>query len=38
VTQAYLTLSEVLGHLDLLANDDRVHEEEREGVVVFGAR
>jgi glyoxylase-like metal-dependent hydrolase (beta-lactamase superfamily II) len=38
VTQAYLTLSEVLGHLDLLANDGRVQEEEREGVVVFGAR
>jgi glyoxylase-like metal-dependent hydrolase (beta-lactamase superfamily II) len=36
VTQAYLTLSEVLGHLDLLANEGRVHEEEREGVVVFG--
>jgi glyoxylase-like metal-dependent hydrolase (beta-lactamase superfamily II) len=38
VTQAYLTLSEVLGHLDLLANEGRLQEEEREGVVVFGAR
>ena len=35
VTQAYLTLSEVLGHVDLLANEGRVHEVEREGVVVF---
>jgi glyoxylase-like metal-dependent hydrolase (beta-lactamase superfamily II) len=38
VTQAYLTLSEVLGHLDLLANDDRVHEEERGDVTVWVAR
>jgi glyoxylase-like metal-dependent hydrolase (beta-lactamase superfamily II) len=38
VTQAYLTLSEVLGHLDLLANEGRVQEREREGVVVFEAR
>ena len=37
VTQAYLTLSEVLGHLDLLANDGRVHEVDREGVSVFEA-
>jgi glyoxylase-like metal-dependent hydrolase (beta-lactamase superfamily II) len=37
VTQAYLTLSEVLGHLDVLANDGRVQETEREGVVVFEA-
>jgi hypothetical protein len=37
VTQAYLTLSEVLGHLDLLANDGRVREVEREGVTVFEA-
>ena len=29
VTQAYLTLSEVLGHMDLLANDGRVQEAER---------
>ncbi|MEA2330239.1 MAG: hypothetical protein QOH58_377 [Thermoleophilaceae bacterium] len=38
VTQAYLTLSEVLGHLDVLANEGRVHETERDGVSVFGAR
>jgi glyoxylase-like metal-dependent hydrolase (beta-lactamase superfamily II) len=38
VTQAYLTLSEVLGHVDLLANDGRVQEREREGVTVFEAR
>ena len=37
VTQAYLTLSEVLGHVDLLANDGRVQEEEREGVTIFNA-
>jgi glyoxylase-like metal-dependent hydrolase (beta-lactamase superfamily II) len=37
VTQAYLTLSEVLGHLDVLANDGRVQEQERDGVVVFEA-
>jgi glyoxylase-like metal-dependent hydrolase (beta-lactamase superfamily II) len=38
VTQAYLTLSEVLGHLDVLANEGRVQESEREGVVVFEPR
>jgi glyoxylase-like metal-dependent hydrolase (beta-lactamase superfamily II) len=38
VTQAYLTLSEVLGHVDLLLNDGRVQEVEREGVAVFEAR
>jgi glyoxylase-like metal-dependent hydrolase (beta-lactamase superfamily II) len=37
VTQAYLTLSEVLGHLDLLANEGRVQEVEHEGVAVFEA-
>ena len=37
VTQAYLTLSEVLGHLDVLANEGRVQETEREAVVVFEA-
>ena len=31
VTQAYLTLSEVLGHTDLLANEGRVREVERDG-------
>jgi glyoxylase-like metal-dependent hydrolase (beta-lactamase superfamily II) len=35
VTQAYLTLSEVLGHLDLLLNAGRVREVERDGVAVF---
>jgi glyoxylase-like metal-dependent hydrolase (beta-lactamase superfamily II) len=37
VTQAYLTLSEVLGHVDLLANDGRVREIDREGTAVFEA-
>jgi glyoxylase-like metal-dependent hydrolase (beta-lactamase superfamily II) len=35
VTQAYLTLSEVLGHLDLLAAEGRVREVTREGGSVF---
>src|SRR4051794_161895 len=35
VTQAYLTLSEVIGHTDLLVNDGRVQELERDGVVTF---
>jgi glyoxylase-like metal-dependent hydrolase (beta-lactamase superfamily II) len=35
VTQAYLTLSEVLGHTDLLTNDGRVREVERDGVARF---
>jgi glyoxylase-like metal-dependent hydrolase (beta-lactamase superfamily II) len=35
VTQAYLTLSEVLGHVDLLLGDGRAIEEERDGVVRF---
>jgi glyoxylase-like metal-dependent hydrolase (beta-lactamase superfamily II) len=35
VTQAYLTLSEVLGHIDLLLNDGRAREIERDGVAVF---
>jgi glyoxylase-like metal-dependent hydrolase (beta-lactamase superfamily II) len=35
VTQAYLTLSEVLGHIDLLLADGRVRELERGGVVYF---
>jgi glyoxylase-like metal-dependent hydrolase (beta-lactamase superfamily II) len=38
VTQAYLTLSEVLGHIDLLLNDGRVREVERDGVAVFESR
>ncbi len=38
VTQAYLTLSEVLGHVDLLLRDGRVLEQEdAEGVVRFCA-
>jgi hypothetical protein len=35
VTQAYLTLSEVLGHVDLLLEDGRVVEREEDGVVRF---
>jgi glyoxylase-like metal-dependent hydrolase (beta-lactamase superfamily II) len=35
VTQAYLTLSEVLGHLDLLLEEERAVEEERDGVIRF---
>jgi glyoxylase-like metal-dependent hydrolase (beta-lactamase superfamily II) len=37
VTQAYLTLSEVLGHVDLLLNDGRVKEVQRGGLSVFEA-
>jgi glyoxylase-like metal-dependent hydrolase (beta-lactamase superfamily II) len=35
VTQAYLTLSEVLGHVDLLRNDGHVVERDEDGVVRF---
>jgi glyoxylase-like metal-dependent hydrolase (beta-lactamase superfamily II) len=35
VTQAYLTLSEVLGHTDILLNEGRLREVERNGVVRF---
>ena len=35
VTQAYLTLSEVLGHTDLLVNEGRVRETDDDGVVRF---
>jgi glyoxylase-like metal-dependent hydrolase (beta-lactamase superfamily II) len=35
VTQAYLTLSEVLGHMDLLLDEGRVVEAEQDGVVTF---
>ena len=35
VTQAYLTLSEVLGHVDLLVERGQVQEAERGGVTVF---
>jgi glyoxylase-like metal-dependent hydrolase (beta-lactamase superfamily II) len=37
VTQAFLTLSEVVGHVDLLIADDRVREVEEEDVVRFEA-
>jgi glyoxylase-like metal-dependent hydrolase (beta-lactamase superfamily II) len=37
VTQAYLTLSEVLGHVDLLLADGQVVEQEADGVVRFAA-
>jgi hypothetical protein len=37
VTQAYLTLSEVLGHVDLLLADGRVRERVGDGVTVFEA-
>jgi glyoxylase-like metal-dependent hydrolase (beta-lactamase superfamily II) len=37
VTQAYLTLSEVLGHLDLLVESGQAAERERDGVAVFEA-
>jgi hypothetical protein len=37
VTQAYLVLSEVLGHLDLLESRGAVATEERDGVVRYAA-
>jgi glyoxylase-like metal-dependent hydrolase (beta-lactamase superfamily II) len=37
VTQAYLTLSEVLGHMDLLVDDGRAVEVQDDGVVRFAA-
>ena len=37
VTQAYLTLSEVLGHADLLLRDGVIVEDEHDGVVTFRA-
>ncbi len=37
VTQGYLTLSEVLGHLDLLVESGRAREHERDGIAVFEA-
>jgi len=37
VTQAFLTLSEVLGHTDILLNEGRVREVEADGVVRFEA-
>jgi glyoxylase-like metal-dependent hydrolase (beta-lactamase superfamily II) len=35
VTQAFLTLSEVIGHTDLLVNEDRVHEVEDGEVIRY---
>jgi glyoxylase-like metal-dependent hydrolase (beta-lactamase superfamily II) len=35
ITQAYLTLSEVLGHLDMLLADGRAREMERDGLSLF---
>ena len=37
VTQAFLTLSEVVGHVDLLVNEGRVREVESGGIVRFEA-
>jgi glyoxylase-like metal-dependent hydrolase (beta-lactamase superfamily II) len=37
VTQAFLTLSEVLGHMDLLLADGQAVEEEADGVIRFRA-
>ncbi len=37
VTQAFLTLSEVLGHVDLLIAEGKVAEHDRDGVVYFEA-
>jgi glyoxylase-like metal-dependent hydrolase (beta-lactamase superfamily II) len=37
VTQAFLTISEVLGHMDLLVRDRHVEELEDDGVVRFAA-
>jgi glyoxylase-like metal-dependent hydrolase (beta-lactamase superfamily II) len=37
VTQAFLTLSEVLGHIDILIDEARVVEREADGVVSFEA-
>jgi glyoxylase-like metal-dependent hydrolase (beta-lactamase superfamily II) len=37
VTQAFLTLSEVVGHTDILQAEGRVREVEKEGVVTFEA-
>ena len=37
VTQAYLTLSEVLGHMDILVADGRARESSSDGIVRFEA-
>jgi glyoxylase-like metal-dependent hydrolase (beta-lactamase superfamily II) len=38
VTQAFLTISEVLGHMDILIRDGLVRESEEDGVVRFEAQ
>jgi glyoxylase-like metal-dependent hydrolase (beta-lactamase superfamily II) len=38
VTQAFLTISEVLGHMDLLVRDDLIQEIEQDGVIRFEAQ
>ncbi len=35
VTQAFLTLSEVVGHVDILLNENRVQETEVDGITIF---
>jgi hypothetical protein len=35
VTQAFLTLSEVIGHTDILGNEGRIREVEDDGVARF---
>jgi hypothetical protein len=37
VTQAFLTLSEVIGHVDLLINEGRAREVRENGVIKFEA-
>lgn len=37
VTQAYLTLSEVIGHVDLLEDEGRVRETVADGVIIYEA-
>ena len=37
VSQAYLTLSEVIGHTDILVSEGRVREVEEDGVVRYEA-
>lgn len=37
ITQAYLTISEVLGHLDILLDEGSVNEIDRDGLSVFQA-
>ncbi len=37
VTQAYLTISEVLGHIDMLLESGRAVEREHDGIARFEA-